>query len=180
MREDAVHEAPTEDTEHGRVVISDGWFVLNLADAVAHTNPHSGTYLPLEGEDHRWPEIGVNVHVLEPGQQASRYHQESAQEDFLVLHGECLLIIEEHERHLRQWDFVHCPGGTRHVFVGAGAGPCAILMIGARPADNDIHYPVSEAAARHGASVMEPTDLPREAYADWPGPFVPVPSPWPI
>ena len=95
----------------------------------------------------------MNVHILLPGQQACRYHQESAQEDFLVLAGECLLIVEEQERPLRQWDFVHCPGGTRHVFVGAGEGPCAVLMIGARPEPTDIHYPVSEVAGRHGASV---------------------------
>ena len=78
-----------------------------------------------------------------------------------------------------QWDFFHCPGGTRHVFVGAGDGPCAILMIGARPARNAILYPVSETAARHGASVAVETAVPREAYADWPGPFAPTASPFP-
>jgi uncharacterized cupin superfamily protein len=110
---------------------------------------------------------------------ACRYHQESAQEGFLVLHGSCVLLVEEEERPLRQWDYFHCPGGTRHVLVGGDDGPCAILMIGARPESNDIHYPVSELAARHGASVETPTDVPREAYTDWPGPFEPSRAPWP-
>jgi len=173
-------EATLVETEHGTTVVSEGWFVLNLAEAVAHRNEHSGAYVSLEGDEQPWPDIGVNVHVLEPGQQACRYHEESAQEDFLVLHGECLLVVEEQERPLRQWDVFHCPGGTRHVLVGAGEGPCAILMIGARPADNAIHYPVSEAAARHGASVSRATDDPREAYVEWPGPWEPTRLPWPI
>ena len=180
MRDGAVPEAIAKDTEHGRVVTSDGWFVLNLGDAVAHGNEHAGSYFPLEGEQHRWPEFGANVHVIHPGQPNCFYHQESPQEAFLVLHGECILIVEEQERRLQQWDFFHCPSGTRHVFVGAGKGPCAILMIGSRPDSIEIHYPVSEAASRHGASVTTATDRPREAYADWPGPFDPVRYPWPI
>lgn len=179
MRDVPTPEAHLEDTPHGRRAVSDGWYVLSLRDAYAEGNDACGAWYPLEGDDHRWPDFGANVHVLQPGQVACRYHQESAQEGFLVLDGECLLIVEEQERPLRQWDYLHCPGGTRHVFVGAGEGPCAILMIGARPDDNDIHYPVSDAAARHGASVATPTDLPREAYADWPGPSAPRRPAWP-
>jgi quercetin dioxygenase-like cupin family protein len=37
------------------------------------------------------------------------YHREKAQEGFLVLSGECLLVVEGEERPLRQWDFFHCP-----------------------------------------------------------------------
>jgi uncharacterized cupin superfamily protein len=107
------------------------------------------------------------------------YHAENKQEDFLVLAGEPLLIIEEQERRLRPWDFIHCPPGTRHVFVGAGSGPAAVLMIGARGDDEAVLYPVSEAAARHGASVEAPTDTGREAYRDWP-PMGPEKFPWPI
>jgi uncharacterized cupin superfamily protein len=179
MRETSVPEAALEDTPHGRIVRSEGWFVLNLGDAYAEGNPNAGAWYPLESDEHRWPDFGANVHVLQPGQAACRYHQESAQEGFLVLHGECLLVVEEQERPLRTWDYVHCPGGTRHVFVGTGDGPCAILMLGARPAENDIHYPVSEVAARHGASVATATDHPREAYADWPGPSEPRRLEWP-
>ena len=179
MRDTSIPEATTTEGPHGRTVTSDGWFVMNLTDAQAMTNPNSGSFLEFQPKGSPWPEVGVNVHILLPGQQACRYHQESAQEDFLVLAGECLLIVEEQERPLRQWDFVHCPGGTRHVFVGAGEGPCAVLMIGARPEPTDIHYPVSEVAGRHGASVETPTDVPREAYAAWPGPWEPTTTPWP-
>ncbi len=177
---EVVPEAAVTETEHGRRVTSEGWFVLNVADAVAHHNQHSGSVVAFEGDEHRWPDLGINVHVLHPGQQACRYHEESGQEGFLVLHGECLLLVEEQERPLRQWDFFHCPGGTRHVFVGAGDGPCAILMIGARPDDERIHYPVSDVARRHGASVDTPTDHPREAYAGWPGPWEPTRPDWPL
>jgi uncharacterized cupin superfamily protein len=97
-----------------------------------------------------------------------------------VLSGECTLIVEEQERPLRQWDFFHCPAGTRHIFVGAGDGPCAILMIGGRTEDEKLHYPVSEIAAKHGASVAKETPSPEEAYADWPGEFVPIDLPWPV
>ncbi|MGL6277947.1 MAG: cupin domain-containing protein [Gaiella sp.] len=180
MRDAPVPEARLDDTTHGRSPASEGWYVMNLVEARGEGNDAAGAWWLLEDDERPWPDFGANVHVLEPGQVACRYHQESAQEGFLVLHGECLLLVEEQERHLRQWDWFHCPGGTRHVFVGAGDGPCAILMSGARPSDNDIHYPVSELAARHGASVATPTDQPREAYADWPGPSVPRRPAWPV
>jgi uncharacterized cupin superfamily protein len=96
------------------------------------------------------------------------YHRESQQEDFLVLAGECLLLIEEQERRLRAWDFVHCPAETDHVFVGAGDAPCAILMVGARTPDEQLVYPASELAQRHSAGVPEETPDPRVAYAPYP------------
>ena len=97
-----------------------------------------------------------------------------------MLSGECTLIVEEEERPLRQWDYFHCPADTRHVIVGAGDGPCAILMIGARPEVETLRYPVSEVAAKYGASAAKETDEPDEAYADWPGEYVPVRLPWPL
>jgi hypothetical protein len=87
------------------------------------------------------------------------YHGEDEQEDFLVLSGECLLLVEGHERRLRAWDFVHCPAWTEHVFVGAGDGPCAILAIGGR-SGGDVIYPASELAQRHGAGVATPVPRP--------------------
>ncbi len=156
------------------------WFVVNVTDAPALRHEVGGTYVRFESPDDRFPEIGVNVHVLAPGEPASKYHREDAQEDFLVLAGECLLIIDNQERRLRAWDFVHCPAGTDHVFVGAGAGPCAILMIGARHPGKGVHYPVNELAAPYGASVTEPTDSPAEAYADWPSEFTPSRLDWPL
>ena len=86
-----------------------------------------------------------------------------------MLAGECLLIIEEQERPLRAWDFVHCPAGTNHVFVGAGDGPCVILMVGARPAGRTIDYPRSEPALAHGAGVETPTALARPGLRPAPG-----------
>ena len=142
-------------------------FVVNVAEARALAHPVSGTYVPFEPPDDRFPEYGINIHVLEPGQPNGRYHSESAQEDFLVLAGECLLILEGEERRLRAWDFVHCPAGTEHIFVGAGDGPCAILMVGSRPDDEELDYPPNEIAARYGASVRERTSSADEAYADW-------------
>jgi Cupin domain len=93
---------------------------------------------------------------------------------FLVLAGACTLIVEEQERSLRQWDYFHCPPNTRHIFVGAGDGPCAILMIGLRREVDTLRYPVSEVAAKYGVSVVTKTEEPDEAYADWPGEYVPT------
>ena len=143
------------------------WFVVNVADADAYQHKTAGTYVPFERGEERFPEFGINIHVLEPGEPNGKYHYESAQEDFLVLSGECLAIIEGEEHHLHAWDFFHCPAGTAHIFVGAGEGPCAILMVGARQADERVHYAVNELAARYGASTPEATDDSRIAYSDW-------------
>ena len=175
-----VTEASSEETPYGRYVTSDGWFVLNLVEALAVRNEEKGgaTY-PLEAREHPFRDVGVRVTVLPPGEPNALYHDEEVQEGFLVLSGECTLIVEEEERQLRQWDYFHCPAGTRHVLVGAGAGPCAILMLGARPEVEVLRYPVSEVAAKYGASSAKDTDVPDEAYADWPGEYVPVRLPWP-
>jgi uncharacterized cupin superfamily protein len=116
-----------------------------------------------EGEP-RFKEIGVNISVLDPGQPLCMYHRENAQEDFLVLFGECLLLVEGEERPLKAWDFVHCPPWTNHVFVGAGDGPCAILALGSR-ANEEIVYPVEQVALKHGAGVEEETPDPKQAYS---------------
>jgi len=153
-------------------------FVINLADAPAIGAPRGATFIKLEPDGVTWPDTGVNVQVMQPGEPAGRYHSEPVQEDFLVLYGECVAIVEDGERSLRQWDFLHCPAGAAHAFVGAGDGPCAVLMIGSRREDA-LHYPVNDTAARYGASVSRATDDPMEAYADWraEGPDVPVPNP---
>jgi uncharacterized cupin superfamily protein len=175
-----VPEATVDDTPYGRYVTSDGWFVLNLADALAARNEaKGGAEYPIEGRDARFRDFGVNVHVLWPGEPNGLYHSEGLQEGYLVLSGECTLIVEEQERTLRQWDYVHFPAGTRHIAVGAGEGPCAVLMIGARREVEELFYPVSEVAARHGASAARETSDPDEAYADWPGDYEPVRLPWP-
>jgi uncharacterized cupin superfamily protein len=113
------------------------------------------------------PQLAVNLRVLRPGEPNGLYHSENQQEAFLVLSGECRLLVEGEERPLGPWDFFHSPAGTEHIFVGAGDGPCVILMVGARSQDEQLHYPVSELAARYGASAEEETSDPDEAYARW-------------
>ena len=139
-----------------------------------------GAVYPLESRDARFRDFGVNVRVVWPGEPNALYHAESGQEGFLVLSGECILLVEEQERPLRQWDYFHSPADTHHVIVGAGDGPCAILMIGLRPEVETLHYPVSEVAAMYGASAARETDEPDEAYADWPGEYRPLRLPWPL
>jgi uncharacterized cupin superfamily protein len=157
------HEAPLTRTPGGLVPEGPGWFVVNARHAQWLAGDF-GAYTRFEGED-RFPSIGFNIGVLEPGQAACYYHAEDEQEDFLVLSGECLLLIEGEERPLRTWDFVHCPAWTEHVFVGAGDRPCAVLAVGTRLADAVV-YPKSELAQRHRAGVTRETRDPAQAYAD--------------
>ena len=169
-----VREAKLADQAEGRAPSGDGWFVVNAREAAWLTGDF-GAYTRFEG-DARFPQFGVNIGVLAPGEASCYYHAENEQEDFLVLGGECLLIVEGEERPLRQWDFVHCPAWTEHVFVGAGDGPCALLAVGARLSD-EVVYPASEVAQRHRAGVTRETRDPDEAYAglapDVPTPFSP-------
>lgn len=174
-----VAEARIEQTDAGAVVASDGWFVLNVADAAWERDERGGEWSILEPGD-GFEEYGIGVHVLHPGQTNGLYHSESAQEDFLVLSGECLLLVEGEERRLKAWDFVHCAPGTLHIFVGAGDGPCAILMAGVRGERKTLHYPVDELAARHNASAPEESDSARDAYRDWPRNFARVRATWPL
>ena len=154
--------------------------IINLADAPALSHPRRATIIDVEPDEAPWPDTGVNVQVMQPGQPNCRYHSEPVQEDFLVLHGECIVIVDGRERRLRQWDFLHCPAGVEHVFVGAGDEPCAVLMIGSRREDA-AHYPVNDLAAKYDASVAEETDDPAEAYADWRRePFRAAANPWPL
>lgn len=160
-----------------------GWFVKNVRDARWVEKPTFGVYgvFEEEGEENRFPETGIHVAVLQPGRPACLYHRENAQEDFLVLSGRCLLLINGERRELVAWDFVHCPAGATHVFVGAGDGPCAILMIGHRrpPGEHRLWYPRSDEAAALNAETPEETADPAVAYASR-GPIVPIDPPdWP-
>jgi uncharacterized cupin superfamily protein len=152
-------------TEDGLVPGTEGWFVVNARDSRWWRHENFGSAVAFEGDDVRFPDFGINIQVLMPGQPNCMYHGENAQEDFLVLSGECLLLVEGEERLLRHWDFVHCPAWTEHVFVGAGDGPCAVLMVGARPEPEELLYPVVDVARKHGAGVAEETRSGREAYA---------------
>ena len=145
-----------------------GWFVLNAKDS-RWLDGTFGAYCAWEGKDEaRFTQLGINVNVLHPGVPMAMYHRESTQEDFLVLAGECLLLVEGEERPLRQWDFFHSPPGVEHIFVGQGDTPCVLLMVGTRPGRKTLHYPRDETALRHGAGVEESTPSPHEAYAPHP------------
>jgi uncharacterized cupin superfamily protein len=159
-----MREAPLGETSMGLVPEGEGWFVVNAREAPWGAVEGLGRYCRFEG-DARFPEFGINIHVLDPGEPNCMYHGEDVQEDFLVLAGECLLLIEGEERRLRQWDFVHCPPWAEHVFVGAGSGPCAILMVGGRRPDIPVRYPAEPVAQAHGAGVDATTEDPDVAYA---------------
>jgi len=144
--------------------VSDDWFVVNVRAADWLTSeggelPATGSECAFDGE-----QLGVRLHVLPPGEPNGFYHAETQQEDFLVVHGECTLLVEGEERTLRQWDFFHSPPGTEHIFVGAGQEPCVILMVGAHMGDWRVRFPVSELAARFGASADREVTSPSDAY----------------
>jgi uncharacterized cupin superfamily protein len=161
-----VEEARLEDTGAGLAPASAGWFVLNVRDAVWLPSDSFASAGVFESDAEEF-QVGHTIAVLQPGQPSGLYHQESVQEDFLVLTGECLLLVEGEERRLKAWDFVHCPGGTEHIFVGAGDGPCVLFMVGARAPDRSIVYPRSELALRHGAGAHADTTVSAEAYAPY-------------
>jgi uncharacterized cupin superfamily protein len=170
-----VPEAPLEETDAGLVSAGGGWFVLNARRARWRDREGRGKSLPFEGKT-EFPQVGLTLFVLGPGEPIGMYHWEANQEDFLVLSGEALLLVEGQERRLRQWDFVHCPAGTKHITIGAGEGPCAVLAVGAREPQEDSDwggYSVDEVALRHGAGVEVETADADEAYARFPEP-VPV------
>ena len=129
-----------------------------------------GTSCPFEGSDGeaKFSQLGINIHVLVPGKPTCMYHGESGQEAFLVLSGECVLLVEGEERRLMAWDFVHLPAWAEHVLVGSGDVPCAVLMVGARPEVDEVLYPVSSLALTYGAGVETQTSDPKEAYAPFP------------
>ena len=173
-------EAPIRRTEFGDVVEGPGWFVVNVGDARWERHGVLGTSYWAQADTAPFPHYGIGIHVLQPRQSNGRYHAETAQEDFLVLAGECLAIVEGQERPMRAWDHLHCPPGTRHILVGAGDGPCAILMTGGRFEGKTTFYPADEVAARHGVSVSADAHTGREAYADMDHTTSYVPSAFPF
>ena len=162
-----VNEASMEHGPEGSRPTGDGWFVVNTREAAWMHNDKFGAGVTFEGAS-EFAHYGINVQVLWPGQPNGYYHREGAQEDFLVLSGECLLLVEDQERHLRAWDFVHCPREVAHIFVGAGEGPCVILAASSRQFQKDGpwgSYCVDETAARYNASPPENTQDVELAYA---------------
>jgi uncharacterized cupin superfamily protein len=184
-----IDEARLEDVGSGLAPVSPGWFVVNAGEAAWVRNDAFGGRCVFEssprvlserpGTEPQWfAETGFTLAVLEPGKPNGMYHAESGQEDFLVLTGTCLLLVEEEERPLRAWDFVHCPPGTRHIFVGTGDGPCVIFMTGARRDGETIVYPASTMARERDAGVETETSSADDAYARFPSWRVGRPDDW--
>jgi uncharacterized cupin superfamily protein len=171
-----VPEAELERTEAGLVPKSPGWFVLNAREARWFDKPGQGFSLPLTGDDEYeaetfFPMLGMAIRVMNPGEPGATYHWETEQEDFLVLAGEGLLIVEGEERPLKQWDFVHCPPETRHAYVGTGEGPFVLLCASSRQFQKDGpwgFYCADETAAKYNASSPEDTQDGSIAYARFP------------
>jgi uncharacterized cupin superfamily protein len=163
-----VEEARLEETDAGLAAVTDGWFVVNVRDAAWVTNDAMGAACIFEDDRAPFADVGFTLGVIAPGQPSGMYHREANQEDFLVLTGECVLLIEGEERRLKAWDFVHCPPDTEHIFVGARDRPCVIFMTGGRTKEKGIVYPRSRLARRHGAGVETETSVPAEAYAPFP------------
>jgi len=173
-----VKEARLDRVASGLAPVTPGWFVINTAEAAWVTNDDwSGGVCIFESDEfvlrgrpdltgYEKPHAGFTIRVVPPGRPADLYHAESVQEDFLILQGECLLIIEDEERHLRTWDFVHCPPMTAHTFVATGNGPCVILATGNRRDDLERDYPRSETALQHDAGSEVTTRNP-ERHGHW-------------
>jgi quercetin dioxygenase-like cupin family protein len=170
-----VPEAQLEKSEHGLAPAGDGWYVLNMRDAEWRHAEGRGAVCVAGDDFEGWrresDQLNVNPFVLMPGEPMAMYHSEADQEDFLVVSGEALLIVEGEERPLHAWDFFHCPPRTKHVIVGAGSGPCLAIAVGSRAHDgqpDSLGFPADEVAKRHGASVEEDTMDGGEAYASVP------------
>jgi hypothetical protein len=101
-------EARLEDNGSGLAPAGEGWFVVNVREAQWLTTEDgeqqpTGSECYFESGKAEFPQLGFRIHVLPPGQSNGLYHGENKQEDFLVLSGECLLLIDGEERQLRAW-----------------------------------------------------------------------------
>ena len=162
----SVAEAPVRTSKNGLVTDGEGWFVVNARDSRWREEGPLGSYCTFEGKQ-RFPHFGINISVLEPSETMGMYHRENGQEAFLVLAGECTLIVEGKERRLATWDFFYCAPGTEHIIVAAGQQSAVVLAVGARGrgVGGGILYTVCKAAARYDASVARETTKPATAYA---------------
>jgi quercetin dioxygenase-like cupin family protein len=161
-----VAEAGQWKTRNGLAPDGEGWFVLNARASRWRDGGPLGVYCTFEGKRH-FPQLGITLNVLQPGQPMGMYHRENGQEGFLVVAGECRLIVEGTERRLVAWDFFHCPPRTAHIIVGSGSAPAVVVAVGARGRGigGGVVYEACAAAARYGAAVERETRDAREAYA---------------
>ena len=159
-------EAPVRMGKNGLVVDGEGWFIVNARASRWKDEGPLGSYCTFEGK-RRFPHFGINITVLRPGERYGMYHREKGQEAFLVLAGECTLVVEKHERRLVAWDFFYCAPETEHIIVAADDQSAVVLAVGARGRGvrGGVVYTVCKAAARYGASVVRETADPAVAYA---------------
>jgi uncharacterized cupin superfamily protein len=156
----------------GGVPQTAGWFVINARDARwMHNEMRAVCRFGGEGEAH-FDDLGIGLYWLSPGKPMALYHHEAGQEDFLILRGRCVLIVEGRERSVEAWDLIHCPPHTPHTIVAAE--PSLIVAVGARKQRGSARYPIDEVAVRHGAGLADAEASPEQAYAGFgeprPGP----------
>ena len=152
----------------------EGWFVASVRELPWQEN-ELGATCEFDKHRERFGEFGINMTVLQPQQPMTMYHRERYQEGFLVLRGECLLIVEGREVPLHQWDYFHCPADVPHAIVGAGDGLSIVLAVGGRVGPDVILYPRDETALKHRAGVERETPHPKEAYASFTRPAPEIP-----
>jgi quercetin dioxygenase-like cupin family protein len=109
----AMPEAPLRKRKSGLVVDGEGWFVVNARESRWKDEGPLGSYCTFEGK-RRFPHFGINVSVLESGERMGMYHREKSQEAFLVLAGDCTLIVEGEERRLTRGLLLLRPGDGAH------------------------------------------------------------------
>jgi uncharacterized cupin superfamily protein len=164
-----VGEARLRETRFGLAPEGEGWFVVNARDVRWRDFGPLGAACDFEGR-RPFRQLGINLNRLLPGQPMTVYHEEFHQEGFLVLAGECPLLVDGEERRLIAWDFFHCPGGTPHAVVGAREGASIVLAFGARGGRKGIAYLPDAVALAHGAAAEQPTKRRAEACAQFPRP----------
>jgi uncharacterized cupin superfamily protein len=146
----------------------DRMYIVNARDAEWRRAEGRGAAVGLTDDA---PQVGVNLFVLGPGEPMAMYHWEADQEDFLVVSGEAIAIVDGEERPLRTWDLLHTPPGVAKVVIGAGSDGCIVVAIGARAhqdGDGWGGYLVDDRALAHGAGVTEETNDPMVAYSTVP------------
>jgi uncharacterized cupin superfamily protein len=164
-------EAPFEETEHGLVCKGDGWFLVNARDVRWRESKGRGVSSNFGG-DTLFDQLGVGITVVGPNEPTTMYHWESNEEDFLVLRGGGIAILDGEEHQLRQWDSIHCPPGTVHTFIGGPEG-LVLFGVGAREHPDEGSYVADSLAARYGAAPERNTESTAEAYKSF-GPREPV------
>jgi uncharacterized cupin superfamily protein len=148
------------------------WFVANVRELRWQEN-ELGATCEFDKHRERFGEFGINLTVLRPGQPMTMYHREGYQEGFLVLRGECLLLVDDQEIPLTQWDYVHCSRDVPHAIVGAGEGTTSlVLAVGNRVGQDVILYPRAETA-------LKPRRRRRERHAQPEGGVRPRDAPGP-